>query len=218
MAWSLLLRLATAGGRSASVGGRVATTGAKEVVLTQGGKTIAIEATKGMAAVVLAKEVTKDRTKQERCNKCEAYQLGNKHLIKRSMGAEVNTEYQIKISNLSSYPLTFNSYTPYIADGNTKATTPIEEWNLVGTSFDGLWPMECILVEAKGRYGQFLEGKPDFMKNNIFLKMRNEATSQRSVVSRFKTSKLNWYFYEEETKVYFDRFSRNIVPTIFMPL
>ncbi|WP_111886111.1 MULTISPECIES: Tox-REase-5 domain-containing protein [unclassified Acinetobacter] len=203
-------RLATVGGRGAATG----TTGGA----TAGSTTIAVEAAKGMAAVVLAKEVSKDITKQQRCNKCEPYQLGNKHQIKRPMGNEINTEYQIKIANLSSYPLTFQASDPYLVSGNTKQTTEIQEWVLSGVSFDGLWPMQCILVEAKGRYAQFLEGKPDFMKNNIFLKMRNEATSQRSVVSRFKTSKLNWYFYEEETKVYFDRFSRNIVPTIFMPL
>lgn len=193
-------------------------TGTTGGVTAQGGTTIAVEAAKGMATVVLAKEVSKDITKQQRCNKCEPYQLGNKHQIKRPMGNEINTEYQIKIANLSSYPLTFQASDPYLVSGNKKQTTEIQEWVLSGVSFDGLWPMQCILVEAKGRYAQFLEGKPDFMKNNIFLKMRNEATSQRSVVSRFRTSKLNWYFYEEQTKVYFDRFSRNIVPTIFMPL
>lgn len=215
MGWGLLINL---GRGLATAGGRGAVTGTGEIVVTQGGKTIATEAAKGMAAIILAKEVSKDITKQQRCNKCEPYQLGNKHQIKRPMGNEINTQYQIKIANLSSYPLTFKASDPYLVPGNKKQTTDIQEWTLAGVSFDGLWPMECILVEAKGRYAQFLEGKPDFMKNNIFLKMRNEATSQRSVVSRFRTAKLNWYFYEKETKVYFDRFSRNIVSTIFMPL
>mgnify|MGYP003615325988 FL=1 len=215
MGWGLLINL---GRGLATAGGRGAVTGTGEIVVTQGGKTIATEAAKGMAAIILAKEVSKDITKQQRCNKCEPYQLGNKHQIKRPMGNEINTQYQIKIANLSSYPLTFKASDPYLVSGNKKQTTEIQEWILAGVSFDGLWPMECILVEAKGRYAQFLEGKPDFMKNNIFLKMRNEATSQRSVVSSFRTAKLNWYFYEKETKVYFDRFSRNIVSTIFMPL
>ena len=215
MGWGLLINL---GRGLATAGGRGAVTGTGEIVVTQGGKTIATEAAKGMAAIILAKEVSKDITKQQRCNKCEPYQLGNKHQIKRPMGNEINTQYQIKIANLSSYPLTFKASDPYLVPGNKKQTTDIQEWTLAGVSFDGLWPMECILVEAKERYAQFLEGKPDFMKNNIFLKMRNEATSQRSVVSRFRTAKLNWYFYEKETKVYFDRFSRNIVSTIFMPL
>lgn len=202
-----------------TVGGRGAATGVGEVVVTQGGKKIAIEAAKGMAAVVLAKEVSKDRTKQERCNKCEAYALGNKYLIKRTMGKEINTEYQYKIANLSSYPLTFKAYTSYVAEGNKKATTPIEEWNLSGTSFDGLWPMECILVEAKGDYGQFLDGsKPPFMVEKIFRTMLAEASAQKLINLRYRTTKLQWYFYQIEAKNYFDSLSGSIVKTIHMPL
>jgi Na+/glutamate symporter len=64
MGWGLLLNL----GRLATVGGRGTATGAGGVVVTQGNITIAVEAAKGMATVVLAKEVSKDRTKQEQCN------------------------------------------------------------------------------------------------------------------------------------------------------
>lgn len=132
-----------------------------------------------MATIILAKEVAKDITQQQRCNKCEPYQRGNKHQLERSMGNEVNTQYQLKIANLSSFPLTFKASPPFIKPGNKKATTVIQEWNVAGVSFDGLWPMECILVEAKGRYAQFLTGKPKFMKDNIFKKMIAEATSQK---------------------------------------
>lgn len=202
-----------------TVGGRGVATGVGEVVVTQGGKKIAIEAAKGMAAVVLAKEVTKDKEKQERCNKCEAYALGNKYLIKRSMGDEVNTEYQYKIANLSSYPLTFKAYTPYVAEGNKKATTPIEEWSLSGTSFDGLWPMECILVEAKGQYAQFLDPKkPKFLKVDVFRGLVFEARRQKAAIMTYKTTKLTWYFYEREAKAYFDSNGGRVVTSIFMPL
>ena len=51
MGWGLLLNL----GRLATVGGRGAATGTGGVVVTQGGRTIAVEAAKGMATVVLAK-------------------------------------------------------------------------------------------------------------------------------------------------------------------
>ncbi|UGQ27242.1 Tox-REase-5 domain-containing protein [Acinetobacter calcoaceticus] len=210
--WGLIARgLATAGAR-------VAAPAAGEVVATQGGRVIATEAAKGMATIVLAKEVSKDITKQQRCNKCEPYQLGVKHQLKRPMGNEINTEYQLKIANLSSYPLTFRASAPYLVSGNKKETTDIQEWFVNGVSFDGLWPMECILVEAKGRYAQFLEGKPEFMKRNIFNKMRLEAASQKTVKDSLKTAKLSWYFYERETKTYFDRLTRNMVTTIFMPL
>lgn len=210
--WMFLLRGA------AAVGGRAAIPAAGEVVATQGGRVIATEAAKGMATIVLAKEVATDITQQQRCNKCEPYQLGNKHEIERSMGNEINSQYQFKIANLSSYPLTFRTSPPVLKPGNTKPTTRVQEWVLSGVSFDGLWPMECILVEAKGRYAQFLQGKPDFLKRTVFDKMRNEAVSQKTVKDSFKTAKLSWYFYEQETKTHFDRFTRNIVPTIFMPL
>ncbi|WP_454667869.1 Tox-REase-5 domain-containing protein [Acinetobacter calcoaceticus] len=210
--WPLILRGA------AAVGARTAAPAAGEVVAAQGGRVIATEAAKGMATIVLAKEVSKDITKQQRCNKCEPYQLGNKHEIERTMGNEINTQYQFKIANLSSYPLTFRTSEPFLKPGNKKETTKVQEWVVGGVSFDGLWPMECILVEAKGRYAQFLQGKPEFLKNNIFDKMIAEATSQKAVKDSLKTAKLNWYFYEQETKRHFDRITFNMVNTIYMPL
>ncbi|MDW3026355.1 Tox-REase-5 domain-containing protein [Acinetobacter baumannii] len=210
--WGLIARgLATAGAR-------VAAPAAGEVVVSQGGRVIATEAAKGMATIVLAKEVSKDITKQQRCNKCEPYQSGNKHEIERSMGHEINTQYQFKIANLSSYPLTFRVSEPFLKPGNKKPTTKVQEWSVGGVSFDGLWPMECILVEAKGRYAQFLEGKHDFLMEQIFGKMLKEAGSQKRVVDGFKTAKLSWYFYEQETKKHFDRLTRKRIPTIYMPL
>lgn len=210
--WGIVLRgLATAGAR-------VAAPTAGEVIGVQGGRVIATEAAKGMATIVLAKEVAKDITQQQRCNKCEPYQRGNKHQLERPMGNEINTQYQLKIANLSSFPLTFKASPPFIKPGNKKATTIIQEWNVSGVSFDGLWPMECILVEAKGRYAQFLEGKPIFLRDDIFRKMVQEAENHKLVVKGFKSTKLSWYFYEQKTKKYFDRLTRDTVPTIFMPL
>lgn len=202
----------------ATAGARVAASTAGEVIGVQGGRVIATEAAKGMATIVLAKEVAKDITQQQRCNKCEPYQRGNKHQLERSMGNEVNTQYQLKIANLSSFPLKFLVSPPFLKPGNTKETTKVQEWVVGGVSFDGLWPMECILVEAKGRYAQFLTGKPVFLRDDIFAKMVLEAGSHKAVVGRFKSAKLSWYFYEQETKRYFDRQTRNTIPTIYMPL
>lgn len=211
--WGLLFRgLATAGARTAAPA-------AGEVVAAQGGRVIATEAAKGMATIVLAKEVSKDITKQQRCNKCEPYQLGNKHEIERSMGNEINTQYQFKIANLSSHPLKFRVSEPFLKPGNKKPTTKVQEWFVGGVSFDGLWPMECILVEAKGRYAQFLDPKmKEFIQLNVYRALVKEARSQKTVQLSLKTAKLNWYFYEKEAKEYFDDLSRNIVTTIFMPL
>nr|WP_312323885.1 Tox-REase-5 domain-containing protein [Acinetobacter oleivorans] len=211
--WPLILR------GVAMAGARTAAPAAGEVVAAQGGRVIATEAAKGMATIVLAKEVSKDITKQQRCNKCEPYQLGNKHEIERSMGNEINTQYQFKIANLSSYPLTFRTSEPFLKPGNKKETTKVQEWVVGGVSFDGLWPMECILVEAKGRYAQFLDPKMKvFIRNNVFDLMIKEAASQRAVVLTLKTAKLNWYFYEKETKDFFDERIANMIHTIFMPL
>lgn len=211
--WGLIARgLVTAGAR-------VAAPAAGEVIGVQGGRVIATEAAKGMATIVLAKEVAKDITQQQRCNKCEPYQRGNKHQLERPMGNEINTQYQLKIANLSSFPLTFKASPPFIKPGNKKATTIIQEWNVSGVSFDGLWPMECILVEAKGRYAQFLDPKKkEFIRLNVYRGLAKEARSQKIVQLSLKTAKLNWYFYEKEAKEYFDDLSRNIVNTIFMPL
>ncbi|MDC4923598.1 hypothetical protein OHV99_18140, partial [Acinetobacter baumannii] len=112
--WMFLLRGA------AAVGGRAAIPAAGEVVATQGGRVIATEAAKGMATIVLAKEVAKDITQQQRCNKCEPYQLGNKIQLERTMGNEINTQYQLKIANLSSHPLTFKASPPFLKPGNKK--------------------------------------------------------------------------------------------------
>lgn len=211
--WMFLLRGA------AAVGGRAAVPAAGEVIGVQGGRVIATEAAKGMATIVLAKEVATDITQQQRCNKCEPYQLGNKHEIERSMGNEINTQYQFKIANLSSHPLSFKVSPPFLKPGNKKETTKVQEWVVGGVSFDGLWPMECILVEAKGRYAQFLDPKMNkFVKENVFNLMYKEAKSQRTVVLTLKTAKLQWYFYEKETKNYFDNLISNTIHTIFMPL
>ena len=211
--WGLIARgLVTAGAR-------VAAPAAGEVVATQGGRVIATEAAKGMATIVLAKEVATDVAQQQRCNKCEPYQRGTKIELERSMGHEINTEYQFKIANLSSHPLKFRVSEPFLKPGNKKPTTKVQEWSVGGVSFDGLWPMECILVEAKGRYAQFLDPKMNkFVKENVFTLMYKEADSQKKAVLMLKGAKLQWYFYEKETKKYFDNLISNTIHTIFMPL
>ncbi|HGW3736195.1 hypothetical protein APC04_03865 [Acinetobacter baumannii] len=211
--WGLIARgLATAGAR-------VAAPAAGEVIGVQGGRVIATEAAKGMATIVLAKEVATDITQQQRCNKCEPYQIGNKIELERSMGHEINTQYQFKIANLSSHPLKFRVSEPFLKPGNKKPTTKVQEWSVGGVSFDGLWPMECILVEAKGRYAQFLDPKMNkFVKENVFTLMYKEADSQKKAVLMLKGAKLQWYFYENETKKYFDKLISNTIHTIFMPL
>lgn len=133
---------------TATAGGVVV--GAGGFVITETGRRVAVEALKGVGVTILAKEISEDLETQEKCNKCDSYNLGHKLMIKRTMGDRTNTYYQAYIANIASLPLKFNSYPPYIKEGNTKETTQIEEWKLKGVAFDGLWPTECMLVEAKG--------------------------------------------------------------------
>lgn len=127
-------------------------------------------------------------------------------------------DHQLKIANLRSYPLTFKAGDPYISEGKKKETTPIEEWLLGGLSFDGLWPMECIIVEAKGRYAQFLVESKKGIRGFIYDGLVQEANRQKFMILRYKTTKLQWYFDENEAKTYFDNISGGIVMTTYMPL
>lgn len=89
---------------------------------------------------------------------------------------------------------------------------------LSNVSFDGLWPIPCTLVEAKGNYAQFLAESKKGIRKFIFEGLTKEAIGQRSVNLRYKTTKLLWYFLEQEAKQHFDIESGEIVKTIFIPL
>lgn len=159
-----------------------------------------------------------EKEKQTKCKKCEAFTLGKKHIKKISFGDPDNAKYQFKISNMLSDPLKFKVGTPSVSEGKTKPSTPIEEWMLSNVSFDGLWPIPCTLVEAKGNYAQFLAESKKGIRKFIFEGLTKEAIGQRSVNLRYKTTKLLWYFLEQEAKQHFDIESGEIVKTIFIPL
>lgn len=159
-----------------------------------------------------------DKEKQTKCKKCEAFTFGKKHRKKISFGDSDNAKYQFKISNMLSDPLKFRAGTPSVSEGKTKPSTPIEEWLLNDVSFDGLWPIPCTLVEAKGNYAQFLTESKKGIRKFIFEGLTKEAIGQRSVNIKYKTNKLVWYFLEQEAKQHFDIESGEIVKTIFMPL
>ncbi|MDA3441283.1 Tox-REase-5 domain-containing protein [Acinetobacter bereziniae] len=164
------------------------------------------------------KEIEKE--KQTKCKKCEAFTFGKKHRKKISFGDSDNAKYQFKISNMLSDPLKFRAGTPSVSEGKTKPSTPIEEWLLNDVSFDGLWPIPCTLVEAKGNYAQFLDPrKPEFIKEKVFLKhLAKEAIAQKKVSMKYKTAQLQWYFMEEAAKKYFDNVNSLIIQTFYKPL
>ena len=79
--------------------------------------------------------------------------------------------------------------------------------------------MECILVEAKGQYAQFLDPKkPKFLRLDVFNGLVAEARRQKTAIASYKTAKLNWYFYEKEAKTFFDNNGGRVVTSIYMPL
>ncbi|MFT0693661.1 Tox-REase-5 domain-containing protein [Acinetobacter bereziniae] len=162
------------------------------------------------------KEIEKE--KQTKCKKCEAFTFGKKHRKKISFGDPDNTKYQFKISNMLSDPLKFRAGTPSVSEGKTKPSTPIEEWLLNDVSFDGLWPIPCTLVEAKGNYAQFLAESKRKIREFIYQGLIKEAGRQKTINLRYKTTKLIWYFIEEDAKKHFDDVSGRLVTTVYEPL
>ncbi|WP_266126000.1 Tox-REase-5 domain-containing protein [Acinetobacter bereziniae] len=162
------------------------------------------------------KEIEKE--KQTKCKKCEAFSFGKKHRKKISFGDPDNAKYQFKISNMLSDPLKFRAGTPSVSEGKTKPSTPIEEWLLNDVSFDGLWPIPCTLVEAKGNYAQFLAESKRKIREFIYQGLIKEAGRQKTINLRYKTTKLIWYFIEEDAKKHFDDVSGRLVTTVYEPL
>ncbi|MBJ9905281.1 Tox-REase-5 domain-containing protein [Acinetobacter bereziniae] len=162
------------------------------------------------------KEIEKE--KQTKCKKCEAFTFGKKHRKKISFGDPDNAKYQFRISNMLSDPLKFRAGTPSVSEGKTKPSTPIEEWLLNDVSFDGLWPIPCTLVEAKGNYAQFLAESKRKIREFIYQGLIKEAGRQKTINLRYKTTKLIWYFIEEDAKKHFDDVSGRLVTTVYEPL
>lgn len=171
---------------------------------------------KETAEKIKAKEAEKE--KQSKCKKCEAFTLGNKHIKRISFGNPDNAKYQLKISNKLSSPLFFKAGISAVSEGKKKPSTPIDEWLLSGVSFDGLWPVPCTLVEAKGNYAQFLTEQKRKIREFIYQGLMKEAGSQKAVNLRYKTTKLIWYFLEEDAKKHFDNISGRLVTTVYESL
>ena len=71
-----------------------------------------------------------------------------------------------------------------------------EEWEWLGTFFDGFQPGACMLQEAKGNYDQFLDGsipKADKWFDG-FRTMEDQIVDQGSVVRANPPARLTWYF------------------------
>ncbi|WP_186050472.1 restriction endonuclease fold toxin 5 domain-containing protein [Burkholderia gladioli] len=67
--------------------------------------------------------------------------------------------------------------------------------------FDGFRSADCLLLEAKGKYDQFLDksGKP---YTKAFFDMQQQAVSQAGMVNANPPARLKWYFQTERTWTY----------------
>ncbi|KVN95237.1 hypothetical protein WJ71_32225 [Burkholderia ubonensis] len=64
--------------------------------------------------------------------------------------------------------------------------------------FDGFRPESCLLIEAKGKYDQFLK-KDDVPYTKTFDDMEEQAGAQAAVVDDHPPARLKWYFQTERT-------------------
>ncbi|MEX5403918.1 Tox-REase-5 domain-containing protein [Stenotrophomonas sp. WED208] len=114
----------------------------------------------------------------------------------------INYEYQLYIANLRSAPLRFGFMVADMADPDRRLfsvdtlfdylerdgfSRTVQEWHFNACEFDGFWLKDCTVVEAKGRYEQFLDengrGKYGFVERRIFEPWGNQMIRQRAAIS-----------------------------------
>lgn len=126
----------------------------------------------------------------------------------------INYEYQLYIANLRSAPLRFgfmvadkadpdrrlfsvDTLFDYLERGGFSRTA--QEWHFNACEFDGFWLKDCTVVEAKGRYDQFLDEHGDvkygFVRQSVFGPWREQMDRQRAAIGIAGASaKLLWCF------------------------
>lgn len=131
----------------------------------------------------------------------------------------VNYEYQLYIANLRSAPLRFGFMVADKADPDRTFfsvdtlfdylhrkgfSRTVQEWHFNACEFDGFWPRDCTVVEAKGRYDQFLDengrAKYEFVRFGIFGPWRKQILRQRAAIAIAEPQgKLVWCFMQSRT-------------------
>ena len=172
-----------------------------------------------------------DCTKEGSATECNQCKLDQGVLLpavpRRAIRREnfINWEYQLQIANMNAAPEVFgycdkNTGLPVTSfdrslAGRTWAALKGEpqpnagqlnltEWLYGGVYFDGFWRSQCTLVDAKGRYAQFLssddgEPKRGFPQQFLFPGMIAEATRQITAISTaLPQAKLQWHFMQSE--------------------
>ncbi|AKO02888.1 Tox-REase-5 domain-containing protein [Xanthomonas oryzae pv. oryzicola] len=126
----------------------------------------------------------------------------------------VNYDYQLYVANLRSAPLLFTYLVADQADpersffsvdnlfdhlNRNGFSRTIAEWHFNACEFDGFWPSECRVVEAKGNYDAFLlpnnRLKADWMADTVFGEMGAQMARQKAAIAMAQPqAKLTWFF------------------------
>jgi len=137
----------------------------------------------------------------------------------RTQGRSVTRNYDVGTKTQQVGYAYQNSICPWHAHDPISGT--IEEWEYGGVSYDCLHPTECLLIETKHGYADFLEqndwtpsGRPQLKEwarkadVEVFENMIKQAEKQRDVAfSSTPPASLKWVFSESITEIYvFERF------------
>ncbi|WP_340618863.1 restriction endonuclease fold toxin 5 domain-containing protein [Xenorhabdus entomophaga] len=126
----------------------------------------------------------------EKCKKCPA-STGIAVNEKRNFGSDINSRYQLYITNAPSGP------------------GWIQEWTYATVSFDGFQHSECLLQETKGAYDQFFTSEKAIVKYwSGTAGMVQQARTQNTIVISTSPNKLAWYFMEIMSYTYFTKLFR----------
>lgn len=168
---------------------------------------------------------TKDDTQCNQCKLQTGVLLPSKPRRAIRAQTKINYDYQLYIANLKAGPEHFSycdkdtglpvtNFDLSIAGRAWSALKGeaqpnpeqlnITEWLYSGVWFDGFWRGDCTVVDAKGRYAQFLspdDGTPNrgFPYLFLFPSMIAEATRQIGAISAaLPQAKLQWHFMQVE--------------------
>lgn len=156
------------------------------------------------------------------CNECALKQgvidkpRSGRYITQRNL---VNYEYQLYIANMRSAPLRFGFMVADQADPDREffsvdtlfdhlhrggLSRTIQEWHFNGCEFDGFWPDDCQVVEAKGNYEHFLDEndrpKYRFARFAVFEPWLKQMTNQRAAIEVAEPEgSLRWYFMQRRT-------------------
>ena len=187
---------------------------------------------------------TKDDTQCNQCKLQTGVLLPSKPRRAIRAQTKINYDYQLYIANLkagpehfsycdkdtglpvSNFDLSIAGRAWSVLKGEAQPNPEqlnITEWLYNGVWFDGFWSSECTVVDAKGRYAQFLdedgEPKRGFQSRVVFPEMVREALSQAAVVApALPQARVEWHFMERATYLAVRDMIQPPISTHFTPL